>query len=140
MLSAPWAALDEALDQAEPLDGKIVIDTADQFGHGGRGPRRPHGRRSTRRRCRGARDAKAFNTLTSGSQARATGRTGPDRVVIFLCDDGQALRLRPIADGGFTPVRKPPSIPTNGAARPNFSRSTSSSACHAVALTRSDSG
>ena len=40
-------------------------------------------------RMTGARYTKAFNTLTSGFQAAAAGRTGEGRVVLFLCgDDG----------------------------------------------------
>ena len=55
----------------------------------------------------GARYTKAFNTLTSGFQAEAAGRTGPDRVVMFLCgDDEEAKRIVSglIDDAGFTPV------------------------------------
>jgi predicted dinucleotide-binding enzyme len=35
MLSVPWPAIPDALEQAGPLDGKIVIDTTNQFGPGG---------------------------------------------------------------------------------------------------------
>jgi predicted dinucleotide-binding enzyme len=55
----------------------------------------------------GARYAKSFNTLTSSFQAEAAGRTGPDRVVMFLCgDDEEAKRVVAglIDDAGFTPV------------------------------------
>jgi predicted dinucleotide-binding enzyme len=108
MLSVPWTLVDEALDQAGPLDGKIVIDTTNQFGHGGledlagRTAAQINAARMPR-----ARYTKAFNTLTSGFQARAAGRTGPDRVVMFLCgDDEEAKRMVSglIDEAGFTPV------------------------------------
>src|SRR5262249_60402218 len=58
-------------------------------------------------RMPGARYTKSFNTLTSGFQAAAAGRTGPDRVVLFLCgDDGEAKRggAGLIEDAGFAAV------------------------------------
>jgi 8-hydroxy-5-deazaflavin:NADPH oxidoreductase len=108
MLSVPWALVDVGLNQAGPLDGKIVIDTANQFGHdgwedlGGRTAAQVNSARMP-----GARYTKAFNTLTSGFQARTAGRNGPDRVVMFLCgDDEEAKRIVSglIDEAGFTPV------------------------------------
>ena len=32
MLSVPWSLVDEALEAAGPLDGKVLIDTTNQFG------------------------------------------------------------------------------------------------------------
>lgn len=32
MLSVPWALVDEALEAAGPLEGRILIDTTNQFG------------------------------------------------------------------------------------------------------------
>jgi predicted dinucleotide-binding enzyme len=55
----------------------------------------------------GARYTKAFNTLTSGFQEWAAGRTGPDRVVLFVCgEDQQAKRIVSglIDDAGFIPI------------------------------------
>ena len=55
----------------------------------------------------GARYTKAFNTLTSGFQAQAAGRTGPDRVVMFLCGDDEEAKgvvAGLIEDAGFTAV------------------------------------
>jgi 8-hydroxy-5-deazaflavin:NADPH oxidoreductase len=108
VLSVPWTLVDDALEQAGPLDGKIVIDTTNQFGPGGwedLGGRAAAQVNATR--MPGARYTKAFNTLTSGFQAQAAGRTGPDRVVMFLCgDDEEAKRIVSglIDDAGFTPV------------------------------------
>ena len=113
--SARWScsrsrgrSIDEVLAQAGALDGKIVIDTTNQFGRGGV---EDLGERTAAQinaaRMPGARYTKAFNTLTSGFQAQAAGRTGPDRVVMFLCgDDEEAKRVVAglIDDAGFTPV------------------------------------
>src|SRR5437667_12670545 len=35
LLSVPWAVVDQALTQAGPLDGRVVIDTTNQFGPAG---------------------------------------------------------------------------------------------------------
>ena len=108
MLSVSWTLIDEVLAQAGALDGKIVIDTCNQFGREGEKtfPRGGRRRRSTQRGCR-ARATKSFDTLTAGFQAQAAGRTGPERVAMFLCgDDPEAKRVvgQLIDDGGFTPV------------------------------------
>jgi 8-hydroxy-5-deazaflavin:NADPH oxidoreductase len=66
MLSVPWTLVDEALDQTGPLDGKIVIDTTNQFAQGGLedlGGRTAA--QANAARMPGARYTKAFNTLTS---------------------------------------------------------------------------
>jgi 8-hydroxy-5-deazaflavin:NADPH oxidoreductase len=106
--SVPWRIVDDVLEQTGSLEGKIVIDTTNQFGHGGW---EDLGGRTAAQvnaaRMPGARYTKAFNTLTSGFQAEAAGRTGPDRVVMFLCgDDAEAKRVvAGLIDGaGFTPI------------------------------------
>jgi predicted dinucleotide-binding enzyme len=108
MLSVSWTLIDDVLAQAGSLDGKIVIDTTNQFGQsgwedlGGRTAAQVNAARMP-----GARYTKSFNTLTSGFQAEAAGRTGPDRVVMFLCgDDEDAKRVVAglIDDAGFVPV------------------------------------
>ena len=108
MLSVAWTLIDDVLAQAGPLDAKIVIDTTNQYGRDGW---EDLGERTAAQvnaaRMPGARYTKAFNTLTSGFQAQAAGRTGPDRVVMFLCgDDADAKRVVAglIDDAGFTPV------------------------------------
>jgi predicted dinucleotide-binding enzyme len=108
LFSVPWRLVDDVLAQAGALDGKIVIDTTNQFGRdgwedlGGRTAAQVNAARMP-----GARYTKAFNTLTSGFQAEAAGRTGPDRVVIFLCGDDEEAKgvvAGLIDDAGFTPV------------------------------------
>jgi 8-hydroxy-5-deazaflavin:NADPH oxidoreductase len=108
LLSVPWVLIDDVLDQTGPLEGKIVIDTTNQFGRDGW---EDLGDRTAAQvnaaRMPGARYTKSFNTMTSGFQEQAAGRTGADRVVMFLCgDDEDAKRVVAglIADAGFTPV------------------------------------
>jgi 8-hydroxy-5-deazaflavin:NADPH oxidoreductase len=108
MLSVSWTLIDDVLAQAGSLEGKIVIDTTNQFGRegwedlGGRTAAQVNAARMP-----GARYTKAFNTLTSGVQAEAAGRTGPDRVVMFLCGDDESTKqvvAALIEDAGFTPI------------------------------------
>jgi predicted dinucleotide-binding enzyme len=108
VLSVSWTLIEDVLAQAGSLEGRIVIDTTNQFGAngwedlGGRTAAQINAERMP-----GARYTKSFNTLTSGFQAQAAGRTGPDRVVLFLCgDDEEAKRVVAglIDDAGFTPV------------------------------------
>ncbi len=109
MLSVPWPLIDDILGQIGPLDGKVVIDTTNHFGRGGLEalPEGMTAAQLNQRRMPGARLVKAYNTLTAGFQAEAAGRTGPDRVVIFMCGDdtdAKATVARLIDDSGFTPV------------------------------------
>jgi 8-hydroxy-5-deazaflavin:NADPH oxidoreductase len=107
VLSVPWSTLPQALEQAGPLAGKIVIDTTNQFG----APPLPAPNQTAAafnaERMPGARYTKSFNTLTSAFQAETAGRTGDERVVQWLCgDDPEAKQVVAglIADAGFVPV------------------------------------
>lgn len=106
VVSVPWSVVPEALAQAGPLTGKIVIDTTNQFGS----PQPPDGQTAAAfnaARMPGARYTKSFNTLTAGFQAEAAGRSGDERVVQWLCgDDPDARRVVAglIQDAGFVPV------------------------------------
>jgi 8-hydroxy-5-deazaflavin:NADPH oxidoreductase len=114
VLSVPWTLVDEALEAAGSLDGKILIDTTNQFGRDEAGNfgvlELPDGLSAAAynaRRAEGSRLVKAYNTMTSGFQAEAAGRTGPDRVVMFYAgDDGGANSVVAglIEDSGFDPV------------------------------------
>jgi 8-hydroxy-5-deazaflavin:NADPH oxidoreductase len=109
MLSVPWTVVADALEAAGSLDGKIVIDTTNQFAAGGV-QEIPDGLTAAefnQTRMPGARLVKAYNTLTAGFQAEAAGRTGKDRVVMFMCGDdadAKAVVAGLIQDSGFTPV------------------------------------
>jgi predicted dinucleotide-binding enzyme len=110
ILSVPWRLVDEALSQTGPLDGKVVIDTTNQFGAGGL-EALPDGQTAAQvnqRRMPGARLVKSFNTLTSAFQASEAHRSDPDRrVVVFLAgDDAEAKEVASglIRDAGFEPA------------------------------------
>lgn len=107
VISVPWSALPQALEQAGPLDGKIVIDTTNQFGD----PPLPSPGQTAAAfnaaRMPGARYTKSFNTLTAGFQAQAASRTGDQRVVQWLCGDDPGAKdvvAGLIQDAGFVPV------------------------------------
>jgi predicted dinucleotide-binding enzyme len=114
VLSVPWALVDEALQAAGPLEGKVLIDTTNQFGRDEEGnfgvldlPGGLSAAAYNARRAAGSRLVKAYNTMTSGFQAAAAGRTGPDRVVMFYAgDDEEANNVVAglIEDSGFEPV------------------------------------
>ncbi len=107
VISVPWSVLPQALDQAGPLAGKIVIDTTNQFGAP---PLPAEGQTAAQfnaARMPGAHYTKSFNTLTSAFQADAARRHGNERVVQWLCgDDPDAKRTVAglIEDAGFIPV------------------------------------
>lgn len=107
VLSVPWGELPNVLEQAGSLEGKMVIDTTNQFGPP---PLPAHGETAAHfnaARMPGARYTKSFNTLTSDFQAHAAGRQGEERVVQWLCgDDPDAKRIVAglIDDAGFVAV------------------------------------
>jgi predicted dinucleotide-binding enzyme len=107
VFSVPWSTWPQALEQAGPLAGTIVIDTTNQFG----APPLPAPGETAAHfnagRMPGARYTKSFNTLTSAFQAEAAGRQGEERVVQWLCgDDPEAKQVVAglITDAGFLPV------------------------------------
>ena len=108
MLSVSWTLIEDVLADAGPFDGKVVIDTTNQFGREGWEDLGDQtAAQVNAARMPGARYTKAFNTLTSGFQAESAGRTGPDRVAMFLCgDDADAKTVVSglIEDAGFTPI------------------------------------
>jgi len=107
VVSVPWRAIPEALAQAGPLEGKIVIDTTNQFGSG---PMPAPGQTAAAfnaARMPGARYTKSFNTLTSAFQAQAAARPADQRVVQWLCGDDAAAKEQVgalIEEAGYAPV------------------------------------
>jgi predicted dinucleotide-binding enzyme len=107
VLSVPWSAIPEALDQAGSLAGKIVIDTTNQFGSG---PMPAEGQTAAAfnaGRMPGARYTKSFNTLTSAFQERTADRPPETKVVQWICgDDAEAKQVVSglIEQAGYAPV------------------------------------
>jgi len=109
LLSVPWSRIDEVIEEMGDLDGKVVIDTTNQFGRGGV-EELPDGKTAAqinKERLKGAKYAKAFNTLTAGFQGAAAGRSGDERAAMFfVSDDDEAKNMvkKLIRDIGFAQV------------------------------------
>jgi predicted dinucleotide-binding enzyme len=107
VVAVPWGAIEDALAQAGPLDGKVVIDTTNPFGPGPRPSAGQTAAAFNAGRMPGGRYTKAFNTLTSAFQVEAAERTGEARVVQWLCGDdveAKAVVAGLIEDAGYVPV------------------------------------
>jgi 8-hydroxy-5-deazaflavin:NADPH oxidoreductase len=107
ILSVPWDTIDEALEQAGSLEGKIVIDTTNQFGSRGVPAAGETAATHNAARMPGARYTKSFNTLTSAFQAEAAFRPDAERVVQWVCgddEDSKRLVMGLITDAGYIPV------------------------------------
>src|SRR5215212_4899171 len=111
LFSVPWSKIDEVVAEMGELDGKVVIDTTNQFASGGLAEL-PEGKTAAQVNAEklggaGGRYAKAFNTLTAGFQGAAAGREGDERAAIFFCsDDDEAKQTakKLIRDIGFAPI------------------------------------
>jgi predicted dinucleotide-binding enzyme len=105
VIAVPWGVLPDALDAIGSLDGRIVIDTTNQFGAG---PMPAEGQTAAAfnaARMPGARYTKSFNTLTSAFQVETAHRE--PRVVQWLCGDDQAANdivAGLIRDAGYEAV------------------------------------
>jgi len=106
VISVPWGAIPAALENVD-LEGRIVIDTTNQFGSG----RKPAGGQTAAQfnaeRMVGARYTKSFNTLTARFQAEVADRPEDEKVVQWLSgDDGAAKEVvaQLIRDAGYVPV------------------------------------
>ena len=106
VVSVPWNVVADALEQAGSLEGKVVIDTTNQYGT----PQPPEGQTAAQfnsLRMAGSRYTKSFNTLTAAFQAEAATRKGDDKVVQWICGDdagAKALVSALVEDAGFVPV------------------------------------
>jgi 8-hydroxy-5-deazaflavin:NADPH oxidoreductase len=108
VVSVPWDAIPQALEQAGSLAGRIVIDTTNQFSGGWL--ELPGGQTAAQfnaARMPGARYTKSFNTLTSAFQADTADREGDERVVQWVCGDDEeakAVVSGLIEEAGYVPV------------------------------------
>lgn len=109
MISVPWTQLDSVASSVGSMAGKTVIDTTNHFGPGGIQPL-PFGYSAAQvnaERFANPRLVKAFNTLTAGFQASSAGRTGLNRVLVFMAGDDPAatdIVAELIDDAGFAPL------------------------------------
>ena len=107
VLSVPWDLIDEALEQAGSLDGKIVIDTTNQYGSANLPAEGETAAQHNAGRMLGALYTKSFNTLTSAFQAETAFRPESERVVQWVCGDDAVAKqvvMGLIADAGYAPV------------------------------------
>jgi predicted dinucleotide-binding enzyme len=107
VFAVPWDGFDDAVASAEPLDGKILIDTTNQYGSS---EMPPNGQTAASFHAAKVPDAlytKSFNTLTAGFQAEAADRPEDERVVQWVCGDDVAAKqvvMGLIVDAGYAPV------------------------------------
>ncbi len=107
VFAVPWDGCDDAVTSAGSLDGKIVIDTTNQYGSSEMPSDGETAATFHAARVGGARYTKSFNTLTSAFQAETAFRPEGDRVVQWVCgDDDEAKKvvMGLIADAGYAPV------------------------------------
>ena len=109
VLSVPWTRIDDALADAGPLTGRVVIDTTNQYGSQGVEDLGGATALATNAaRMPGASLARAFNTLTAGFQREVgDGRVDGEVAMFFAAADETAsdAATRLIVDTGFVPVR-----------------------------------
>ena len=107
VLAVPWVAFDDAAASAGSLDGKIVIDTTNDYGRGDPTPEGQTQAQFHAAKIPGALYTKSFNTLTSGFQAEVAFRPEDERVVQWVCGDDAVAKqvvMGLIADAGYAPV------------------------------------
>jgi len=109
VFAVPWRLIDDVLGQMGSLDGKVVVDTTNQFG--ARGVEELPGGLSAvetnAQRMPGALLAKAFNTLTAGYQRDvAEGRVDGEVAMFFAAEEQEAIdAAAALVEGcGFVPV------------------------------------
>jgi predicted dinucleotide-binding enzyme len=107
VFAVPWDGFDDAVASAGSLDGKIVIDTTNQYGNSEMPADGETGATFHAARVDGARYTKSFNTLTSTFQAEAAFRPEAERLVQWVCgddDDAKKVVMGLISDAGYVPV------------------------------------
>ncbi len=107
VVAVPWDGFDDAVEAAGSLDGKIVIDTTNQYGSSDMPAEGETAASFHAARVDGARYTKSFNTLTSAFQAEAAFRPEDERIVQWVCGDDIAAKqvvMGLITDAGYAPI------------------------------------
>jgi predicted dinucleotide-binding enzyme len=109
VFAVPWRLIDDVLGQTGSLDGRVVVDTTNQFGPTGleQQPGVLSAVETNARRMPGALLAKAFNTLTAGYQRDvAEGRVDGQVAMFFAAREQAAIEAAAtlIEACGFVPV------------------------------------
>ena len=107
VIAVPWDGFDDAVAAAGDLNGKIVIDTTNQYGSSEMPAEGQTAASFHAARMEGARYTKSFNTLTAAFQAEAAFRPEAERIVQWVCGDDVAAKqvvMGLIADAGYAPI------------------------------------
>lgn len=107
VFAVPWDGFDAAVLAAGSIDGKIVIDTTNQFGSSEMPADGQTAASFHAARVDDARYTKSFNTLTSAFQEEAAFRPEEERIVQWVCGDDVAAKqvvMGLIADAGYAPI------------------------------------
>jgi predicted dinucleotide-binding enzyme len=107
VFAVPWDGFDDAVAGAGNLDGKILIDTTNQYGSSEMPAEGQTAATFHAARVNGATYTKSFNTLTAGFQAEVAFRPEDERVVQWVCGDDVVAKqvvMGLIADAGYAPV------------------------------------
>src|SRR5438876_10440350 len=78
VFAVPWDGFDDAMAGAGSLDGKIVIDTTNQYGSVSLPADGETAAQHNAKRMKGVRYTKSFNTLTAGFQRSEERRVGKE--------------------------------------------------------------
>ena len=107
VIAVPWDGFDDAIGSAGSLDGKIVIDTTNEYGSSEMPADGQTAASFHAARVDAARYTKSFNTLTAAFQAEAAFRPEDERIVQWVCGDDVAAKqvvMGLIADAGYAPI------------------------------------
>jgi 8-hydroxy-5-deazaflavin:NADPH oxidoreductase len=107
VFAVPWDGFDDAVAGAGDLNGKIVIDTTNQYGSSEMPSEGQTAATFHADKVDGAIYTKSFNTLTSTFQAEVAFRPEAERVVQWVCGDDAVAKqvvMGLIADAGYAPV------------------------------------
>jgi 8-hydroxy-5-deazaflavin:NADPH oxidoreductase len=107
VIAVPWDGFDAAVLAAGSIDGKILVDTTNQYGSSEMPAEGQTAASFHAARVDGARYTKSFNTLTSAFQAETAFRPDQDRVVQWVCGDDVAAKqvvMGLIANAGYAPI------------------------------------
>jgi len=107
VFSVPWDGFGDAVSSAVTLEGKIVIDTTNQYGNSEMPAEGQTAASFHAERVGGASYTKSFNALNSSVQVEAADRPRADRIVQWVCGDdvvAKQLVMGLIADAGYAPV------------------------------------
>jgi predicted dinucleotide-binding enzyme len=91
IVALPWGH-PEALPAPDVVAGKIVVDAMNAYGGGATAADKANSTEQVARALPGAHVVKAFNTLNFATVRKAAGRTGKNRLSMFVAGDDAAAK------------------------------------------------